>query len=56
MTLPLLPCDPAAEAKAAELQQPFVLLSPGAGWGAKRWPADRYGVVASRSQRPALEW
>jgi heptosyltransferase-1 len=48
MTLPLLPRDPAAEAKAAQLQQPFVLLSPGAGWGAKRWPADRYGAVARR--------
>jgi heptosyltransferase I len=23
-----------------------VLLSPGAGWGAKRWPAERYGAVA----------
>jgi heptosyltransferase-1 len=46
MTLPLLPRDSAADAKAAELQQPFVLLSPGAGWGAKRWPADRYGAVA----------
>jgi heptosyltransferase-1 len=48
MTLPLLPRDPAADRKAAELQQPFVLLSPGAGWGAKRWPADRYGAVARR--------
>jgi heptosyltransferase-1 len=48
MRLPLLPCDPAAEAGAAELPQPFVLLSPGAGWGAKRWPADRYGEVARR--------
>jgi heptosyltransferase-1 len=48
MTLPLLPRDPAAEVKAAQLQQPFVLLSPGAGWGAKRWPADRYGAVARR--------
>lgn len=46
MTLPLLPCDPETESKAAELPQPFVLLSPGAGWGAKRWPADRYGAVA----------
>jgi heptosyltransferase-1 len=46
MTLPLLPRDPAADAMAAELQQPYVLLSPGAGWGAKRWPADRYGAVA----------
>jgi len=24
----------------------FVILSPGAGWGAKCWPADRYGKVA----------
>jgi heptosyltransferase I len=46
LPLPLLPCDPAAEAKAEGLPQPFVLLSPGAGWGAKRWPADRYGAVA----------
>jgi len=46
MTLPWLPRDPAAEAKAAELPEPFVLLSPGAGWGAKRWPPDRYGAVA----------
>ncbi len=25
----------------------IVLIHPGAGWGAKRWPADRYGVVAA---------
>ena len=24
----------------------FAILSPGAGWGAKRWPAERYGHVA----------
>jgi heptosyltransferase-1 len=24
----------------------FVILNPGAGWGAKRWPAERYGLVA----------
>jgi heptosyltransferase-1 len=46
ITLPLLPRDAAADRKAAELKQPFVLMSPGAGWGAKRWPADRYGAVA----------
>jgi heptosyltransferase-1 len=45
VSLPLLPCDPGAEKKAAELPQPFILLSPGAGWGAKRWPPDRYGAV-----------
>jgi heptosyltransferase I len=48
MTLPLLPRHPEAEARAAQLPQPLVLLSPGAGWGAKRWPPDRYGAVACR--------
>ena len=24
----------------------FAILNPGAGWGAKRWPAERYGRVA----------
>ncbi len=24
----------------------FVILNPGAGWGAKRWPTERYGEVA----------
>jgi heptosyltransferase-1 len=48
MMLPLLPCDAAADAQAAKIQGPFVLLSPGAGWGAKRWPAERYGAVAKK--------
>ena len=26
-----------------------VILNPGAGWGAKQWPAERYGEVAKRS-------
>lgn len=26
--------------------KPFVVLNPGAGWGAKRWPVERYGDVA----------
>ena len=26
----------------------FVLLNPGAGWGAKQWPAERYGQVATK--------
>lgn len=48
MTLPLLPEDAAGNAMAAQIGQPFVLVSPGAGWGAKRWPASRYGEVARR--------
>ena len=46
MMLPLLPRSSAAEKTAERLQRPFVLLSPGAGWGAKRWPPQRYGAVA----------
>ena len=47
----LLPRDPAAEAWCtAELTRrgigDFILISPGAGWGAKLWPAERYGEVA----------
>jgi heptosyltransferase-1 len=26
----------------------FSILNPGAGWGAKRWPAERYGEVARK--------
>lgn len=46
-----LPCDPAIEARTAEdLARhevgEFAILNPGAGWGAKRWPAERYGELA----------
>lgn len=49
--LPSLPVDSEAERWAAGVlgdaqKRPVVLLSPGAGWGAKRWPAERYGAVA----------
>jgi heptosyltransferase I len=51
--LPCLPLNQEAELWAAGVlrtanQRPIVLLSPGAGWGAKRWPADRYGAVARK--------
>ncbi|MGD0566888.1 MAG: glycosyltransferase family 9 protein [Candidatus Sulfotelmatobacter sp.] len=46
-----LPCDPHVEARVEKkLSQQgirdFAILNPGAGWGAKRWPAERYGEVA----------
>src|SRR5262249_8514253 len=28
-------------------RKPFAILNPGAGWGAKCWPAERYGIVAN---------
>jgi heptosyltransferase-1 len=43
----------AEEVCAAQLAQltktsaEIVLLAPGAGWGAKQWPAERYGAVAA---------
>ena len=44
------PVDPDAEEKIAHVvrdKRDFVLLNPGAGWGAKQWPAERYGAVAA---------
>ena len=48
---PLLPVEPAAECWVDELlaptpAQPSVVINPGAGWGAKRWPIERYATVA----------
>lgn len=48
---PQLPCDPAAEAWAqAEIARlgigSFAIITPGAGWGGKQWPAERFGQVA----------
>ena len=50
-TAPWLPVDPAAEAWAdlilsSNPNTPVVLVNPGAGWGAKRWPVERYAAVA----------
>lgn len=46
-----LPRDRDAEARIGQRLDEFgvadfVLLNPGAGWGAKQWPAERYGEVA----------
>jgi heptosyltransferase I len=46
------PHDQAVEKQCGDRLQcgigDFVLLNPGAGWGAKQWPAERYGQVARR--------
>jgi heptosyltransferase-1 len=46
-----LPRDVEAERRVAQRLAEagvgtFAILNPGAGWGAKRWPAERYGQVA----------
>ena len=48
---PRLPVDPAAEGWVDKILplsvgQPAVLITPGAGWGAKRWPVESYAIVA----------
>jgi len=48
---PVLPVDPAAEAwcdtlLASSGTRPVALINPGAGWGAKVWPVERYAEVA----------
>jgi heptosyltransferase I len=52
MAAPLLPRDARAEEwcerfVGARIWGPMVLMNPGAGWGAKQWPAAWYGQVAA---------
>jgi heptosyltransferase-1 len=49
---PPFPIVPAAEGWAdhqceAFRDKPLAILNPGAGWGAKRWPSESFGAVAS---------
>ena len=58
---PMLPFDPEAERwyyaqiapqNAQAAPRPIALITPGAGWGAKRWPPDRFaGVARGLAQR-----
>src|SRR6202171_6217936 len=53
----VFPLDPDAEKKIAGLTadvNDFAILNPGAGWGAKRWPAERYGQVAKELAKDGL--
>jgi heptosyltransferase I len=54
------PCDEAAEKKCEawlqnEAVHDFVLVNPGAGWGSKQWPAERYGQVARLLAKDGLQ-
>jgi heptosyltransferase I len=56
---PVLPYDPATEIWAAQTLaqvggKPFAILNPGAGWGAKCWPAESYGAVAAALPRQGM--
>ena len=59
---PLLPVDPEAEswcsawlADHAAAARPLAFIAPGAGWGAKRWPAERYAAVAQGLKARGLQ-
>ena len=50
-TVPSFPIDPVREAWAEHFIEaagggPIAVVNPGAGWGAKRWPPESFGVVA----------
>ncbi|HZW96020.1 MAG TPA: lipopolysaccharide heptosyltransferase I [Candidatus Eremiobacteraceae bacterium] len=52
-----IPRDPQVDASVGQRLErhgigDFAILNPGAGWGAKRWPVERYGEVA----RALADW
>jgi lipopolysaccharide heptosyltransferase I len=53
-----LPVDPTADrwcdALLAESGERFAVVAPTAGWGAKQWPAERYGAVAAALARTGV--
>jgi lipopolysaccharide heptosyltransferase I len=56
---PPFPLDSVHEARAEEFitqfgSNPFAILNPGAGWGAKCWPTESFGVVACALAQRAL--
>jgi heptosyltransferase-1 len=62
LTLPAaeLPHDESAEVECDRWlrerhAERFVLLNPGAGWGAKQWPAERYGQIAKQLAQDGLK-
>jgi heptosyltransferase-1 len=53
-----IPVDPLTEAWAERELKPgreFAILNPGAGWGSKCWPAERFGEVARRLAASGIE-
>lgn len=56
----VLPCDPVAEEavdkRLREMDiKNLAILNPGAGWGAKQWPAERYGEIAKALSQQGIQ-
>jgi heptosyltransferase-1 len=54
-----LPRDPGSEMRVCEWLrerriEDFVVMNPGAGWGAKQWPPERYGELANALSQHGL--
>jgi lipopolysaccharide heptosyltransferase I len=49
------PRDEAAENRCQDRSNQFILINPGAGWGAKQWPAECYGQVASQLAQDGMQ-
>jgi heptosyltransferase-1 len=52
------PVDADAEHKVAAMTNGasgFAVLNPGAGWGAKQWPPERYGMVAQELAKEGVQ-
>lgn len=47
--------DAALVAAGVDLARPILTLSPGANWFTKRWPADRYVVLADRARESGAQ-
>lgn len=45
---------PWCDALVGQDTRPIALLAPSAGWGAKQWPAERYGAVAAALVRQGM--
>jgi heptosyltransferase I len=59
LVAPQLPCDPTAKQWVDEQIKKlgiasFAMVTPGAGWGAKQWPPQRFGEVAQALSRHNL--
>jgi heptosyltransferase-1 len=47
-------CDAALSRSLHDAENRFVLLAPTAGWGAKQWPAERFGAAAATLGRRGI--
>lgn len=50
-----LPAEQWADDVTRGVSTQFVIINPGAGWGAKRWPGERYGALVSALAKHGID-